>query len=98
MSDVTVNPAEMDADTRRLHELGYAQELDRKMGGFSNFAVSFSIISILTGGVTTYYLGMDAGGPLVITVGWLIVGLFTLMVGMSMARSTRSGTLVGPGI
>ena len=95
MSDVTVNPAEMDADTRRLHELGYAQELDRKMGGFSNFAVSFSIISILTGGVTTYYLGMDAGGPLVITVGWLIVGLFTLMVGMSMAEITSAYPTAG---
>jgi hypothetical protein len=28
-------------DKRRLHELGYAQELDRSMSGFSNFAVSF---------------------------------------------------------
>ena len=95
MSEAIVNPADMDADTRRLHELGYAQELDRKMGGFSNFAVSFSIISILTGGVTTYYLGMDAGGPLVITLGWLIVGLFTLMVGMSMAEITSAYPTAG---
>jgi amino acid transporter len=85
----------MDPDTLRLHELGYAQELDRKMGGFSNFAVSFSIISILTGGITTYYLGMDAGGPLVITIGWLIVGLFTLMVGMSMAEITSAYPTAG---
>ncbi|MGA2836408.1 MAG: amino acid permease [Acidimicrobiales bacterium] len=76
----------MDADTRRLHELGYAQELKRGMGGFSNFAISFSIISILTGGITTYYLGMDAGGPLVITTGWFIVGAFVLCVGLGMAE------------
>jgi len=44
----------VDSDTRRLHELGYAQELTRGMGWFSNFAVSFTIISILTGGITTY--------------------------------------------
>lgn len=56
------------ADVELLHKMGYAQELKRGMGSFSNFAVSFSIISILTGGVTTYYLGMDAGGPFVITI------------------------------
>jgi amino acid permease (GABA permease) len=79
-------PEGLDADALELHQLGYAQELKRGMGGFSNFAVSFSIISILTGGITTYYLGMDAGGPLVITVGWFIVGFFVLLVGASMAE------------
>jgi amino acid transporter len=79
-------PAGVDDDTARLHQLGYAQELSRKMGGFSNFAISFSIISILTGGITTYYLGMDAGGPFVITIGWFIVGFFVLLIGMGMAE------------
>jgi len=74
------------SDVERLHQLGYAQELKRGMGSFSNFAVSFSIISILTGGITTYYLGMDAGGPIVITIGWFIVGALTLCVGMGMAE------------
>ena len=97
----TTNPASeghlesLDSDTRRLHELGYAQELKRGLGGFSNFAVSFSIISILTGGITTYYLGMDAGGPVVITLGWLIVGLFTLLVGLSMAEITSAYPTAG---
>ena len=51
-----------DADRTRLNELGYAQELDRKMSWFSNFAISFSIISILAGGTTTYFLaGLYAG-------------------------------------
>jgi len=79
-------PQGMDDDTKRLHQLGYAQELKRGMGSFSNFAISFSIISILTGGITTYYLGMDAGGPLVITTGWFIVGAFVLCVGLGMAE------------
>ena len=56
------------------------------MGTFSNFAVSFSIISILTGGITTYYFGMDAGGPFDITLGWFIVGALTLCVGLGMAE------------
>src|SRR2546427_11860640 len=41
-------------DTADLHKLGYAQALLRSMGGFSNFAISFSIISILTGAVILY--------------------------------------------
>ena len=56
--------------------MGYAQELNRKLGWFSNFAISFSIISILAGGMTSYWLGMATGGPRVITVGWIIVGFF----------------------
>ena len=45
---------QIDEDTERLHEMGYAQELDRKMSGFSNFAISFTIISILSGCLTVY--------------------------------------------
>jgi amino acid transporter len=76
----------VDADRARLHELGYAQELKRGMGWFSNFAVSFTIISILTGGITTFYLPLFAGGPKAVTFSWIIVGSFTLMVGLSMAE------------
>jgi amino acid transporter len=83
---MNASPGVANSDTERLHELGYAQELKRGMGSFSNFAVSFSIISILTGGITTYYLGMDAGGPFVITTGWFIVGALTLCVGLGMAE------------
>ena len=79
-------PAPVDADRDRLHELGYAQELKRGMGWFSNFAVSFTIISILTGGITTFYLPLLAGGPRAVTFSWVIVGAFTLLVGLSMAE------------
>ena len=85
-SAATATSATRDADTQRLHELGYAQELHRGMGWFSNFAVSFTIISILTGGITTYYLAMDAGGPRVATVGWVFVGIMSLMVALAMAE------------
>ena len=56
------------------------------MGWFSNFAISFSIISILAGGMTAYWLGMVTGGPRVITLGWIIVGFFALLVGMAMGE------------
>jgi len=81
----TTDPG-VNQDTQRLHELGYAQELDRKMGTFSNFAISFSIISVLAGAITTYWLGMYAGGPLVISMSWIIVGFMALAVGASMAE------------
>jgi amino acid transporter len=73
-------------DARELNHLGYAQELFRTMGGFSNFAISFSIISILTGAVTLYGHGLRMGGPAQMSLGWPLVTLFTLAVVMSMAE------------
>src|SRR5436305_3192099 len=74
------------ADARDLERLGYAQQLFREMGGFSNFAVSFSIISILTGAVLLYGYGLKFAGPLVNSVGWPVVSVFTLAVAASMAE------------
>lgn len=73
-------------DERELGRLGYAQELFRTMGGFSNFAISFSIISILTGAVTLYGHGLTMGGPAEMAFGWPLVTLFTLAVALSMAE------------
>lgn len=73
-------------DEQELSRLGYAQELFRTMGGFSNFALSFSIISILTGAVTLYGYGLQMGGPAEMAFGWPLVTFFTLTVAMSMAE------------
>src|ERR1700726_580311 len=73
-------------DEQRLHELGYAQELLRRMSGFSNFAVSFTIISILSGCLTLYGYGMNTGGPVVMSIGWPLVGIMVTLVGLSMAE------------
>ena len=73
-------------DARELSRLGYAQELFRTMGGFSNFAISFSIISILTGAVTLYGHGLRMGGPFEMAAGWPLVTLFTMTVALSMAE------------
>ncbi|GLZ78471.1 amino acid transporter [Actinorhabdospora filicis] len=83
------------ADERRLHELGYAQELSRNMSGFSNFAVSFTIISILSGCLTLYAFGMNTGGPAVIVWGWPVVGVMTLFVGLAMAEVCSSFPTAG---
>jgi amino acid transporter len=82
-------------DERRLHELGYAQELRRHMSGFSNFAVSFTIISILSGCLTLYGTGMIAGGPALISWGWPFVGVMTLLVGLAMAEVCSSFPTAG---
>lgn len=76
----------VDDDRDHLHTMGYAQELHRGMSTFSNFAISFSIISILAGGTTAFWLGMVSGGPRVITLSWIIVGFFALLVGMAMGE------------
>ena len=74
------------ADAQDLQHLGYAQELLRGFGGFSNFALSFSIISILTGAVTLFDYGLSMGGPREMLIGWPLVSAGTLAVALSMAE------------
>src|SRR5260370_21279096 len=69
-----------------LGSFGYAQDLFRSMGVFSNFAVSFSIISILTGAVTLFGYGLEMGGPLEMSLGWPIATVFVLLIAASMAE------------
>src|SRR5581483_2284686 len=73
-------------DTETLSRLGYAQELLRGMGGFSSFALSFSIISVLTGIVTTYDVAIGGGGPGGLGIGWPLVSVGTLVVALAMAE------------
>ncbi len=75
---------------RDLDSFGYTQELFRDMGGFTNFAVSFSIISILTGAVTLYGFGFNQGGPAVMGYGWPLVTIFILLISSSMAELTSA--------
>lgn len=73
-------------DIEDLHGFGYAQQLFRDMGGFSNFAISFSIISILTGAVTLFGYGLGKAGPAVNGIGWPLVTIFVLFVAGAMGE------------
>jgi len=75
-----------DADAKKLAELGYKQEFDRKWSGFNNFAISFSIISILSGCFTTFGQAWNNGGPVAIAIGWPIIAIFVMFVGLSMSE------------
>ena len=87
MSDesMSIAPTAM-TDEQRLHQMGYAQELNRGLSRFSNFAISFTIISILSGCLTLYSYGLEHGGPPVMIWGWAAVGLLVLFAGLSMAE------------
>jgi amino acid transporter len=95
MSSSPPDGGKQSKDVQRLHELGYAQELRRGMRTFSNFAVSFTIISILSGCLTLFYFAMNVGGPAVMTLGWLVVGFFVLMVALGMAEVASSYPTAG---
>jgi amino acid transporter len=84
-----------DEDTKVLHSMGYAQELSRRMGGFSNFAISFSIICILAGGITSFPLAMATGGAFQATIGWLVGGLFALLVAASLGQISSAYPTAG---
>src|SRR5438128_1654585 len=73
-------------DVRTLHSLGYGQVLARRMSGFSNFAISLSIICILSGGITSFHLGLcSVGGPSM-SLGWPLVCLLALAFAATMGQ------------
>lgn len=81
-----MSTTQFERDKADLNSFGYAQELLRGMGGFSNFAISFSIISILTGAVSLYGHGFTYGGPGMMGFGWPLVALFVIFIAASMAE------------
>ena len=75
-----------DRDERKLAELGYRQDLQRAWSGFSNFAISFTIISVLAGCFTSYGQAWNNGGPIAISWGWPIICGLVLIVALCMAE------------
>lgn len=83
-------------DKKILHDMGYAQELSRTMGKFSNFAISFSIICILSGGINSLGQATSGVGGAAIGIGWpvgvIVSGLFALALAqISSAYPTAGG-------
>src|SRR3954465_8336086 len=85
MAESTQTP-QLTADEQHLAKLGYKQELNRSWSGFSNFAISFSIISILAGCFTNFGAGFNNGGPISISWTWPILGLLLLIIGFTMSE------------
>jgi amino acid transporter len=85
----------MGQDERELAELGYKQELHRGWSSFTNFAISFTIISVLAGPVTNFSFAWNAGGPIAISLGWPILCAFVLLVAFSMAELTSAMPTAG---
>jgi amino acid transporter len=82
----TYDQSTYEADVKELHNLGYAQELLRRMSGFSNFAISFAIICIVAGGITAFGTGLSAAGGASIGIGWPVGALFAFIVAMAMGQ------------
>jgi amino acid transporter len=101
LDDRPIAPAvpagQMSEDERQLAELGYKQELHRGWSAFTNFAISFTIISVLAGTFTTFAFAWQNGGPIAVSIGWPVLCAFVLMVAFSMAELTsRYPTAGGP--
>src|SRR6267378_7719271 len=86
---------EASRDEQQLADLGYKQELTRAWSGFTNFAISFTIISVLAGCFTNFFAAWNAGGPVGISIGWPIICAFVMLVGFSMAELTSAFPTAG---
>ena len=73
-------------DMNILHGMGYAQELSRSMSKFSNFAISFSIICILSGGINSFAQAISSVGGAGAGFGWIVGCLLSGMFALAMAQ------------
>ena len=83
-SDRADRGTELDDDST-LRSMGIRPVLTRRMSPFGTFAISFSVISILSGCMTLFGFGMLTGGPVVMLWGWVIVGAMVMLVGAGLA-------------
>ena len=88
-------PASADADARLLHSLGYAQELARRLGRYSNFAISFSIVCILSGGINSLAQAIAGAGGIAIGLGWPLGVAVAGIFGVAMAQIASSFPTAG---
>src|SRR5213593_736540 len=93
MSDISARPTSR--DEAKLAELGYKQELERAWSSFTNFAISFTIISVLAGTFTTFGQAWNAGGPVAISIGWPVICALVLLVAVSMSELTSAFPTAG---
>ncbi len=73
-------------DMKVLHGMGYAQELSRSMSKFSNFAISFSIICILSGGINSFAQAISSVGGAGAGIGWIVGSALSGMFALAMAQ------------
>ncbi|WP_225836644.1 amino acid permease [Streptomyces sp. NK08204] len=73
-------------DDATLHAMGYPRKLTRRFKAFDNFAISFTIINILSGIFSSFGFGMNAGGPRILVFGWIGVSVMVLFIGAAMAE------------
>ncbi len=96
MSIGTPRPSDMgqDSDSELLARFGYSQTLNRTMGAFSSFALSFSFVSITTGIFGNYSFGIEQGGPRFIWT-WILVGVGQILVALCLAQMAVRVPLAG---
>ncbi|HZJ24489.1 MAG TPA: amino acid permease, partial [Anaerolineales bacterium] len=85
----------LEHDKKVLHNLGYAQELARRMSAFSNFAISFSIICILAGGISAFPAAFNSAGSGGAFLGWLFGGAIAMVVAFAMGQIASSFPTAG---
>ncbi len=81
-----MNHDSLDDDATTLQKLGYRQELLRRMSGFSNYAISLSVICILAGGITSFHLAYCATGGAGVFLGWPLMSLLALAFAATMGQ------------
>lgn len=77
---------EIDGDDATLRDLGLVRELDRSLDVYANFGLSYSVICIVAGGISSFSAGFTTLGGAAIGLGWPAGCLISLLVALALAQ------------
>ncbi|KAF7366997.1 APC amino acid permease [Mycena sanguinolenta] len=85
----------LNSDDARLAELGYKQEFKRHFTLWETFGLSFSMVTVVPGIASVFFISVSNGGPVSMIWGWLTAGFFTTLVCIAVSELASAAPTAG---
>ncbi|KAF8188576.1 APC amino acid permease [Mycena galopus ATCC 62051] len=85
----------LNSDEARLAELGYKQEFKRHFTLWETFGLSFSMVTVVPGIASVFFISVSNGGPISMIWGWLIAGFFITLVCIAVSELASAAPTAG---
>jgi amino acid transporter len=88
-------PTGISEDDRYLAKLGYKSELYRGFNAFMSFTFCFTSVGVICSNSLIFDYGINTGGPVMLTIGWIVGSFFTFLIALSLAEITSTYPVSG---
>jgi amino acid transporter len=82
-------------DDRYLAKLGIRSELNRGFNAFMNFTFCFTSVGVICSNALIFDYGINTGGPVMLTIGWIVGSFFTFLIALCLAEITSTYPVSG---